>query len=96
VTLSYTPETYLSSHICAFFSLRTAVRTEISNESIVGWAALSPVSARSVYAGVAEVSVYIASQWHGKGIGRALLETLVNESERNGIWTLQASIFPGK
>jgi phosphinothricin acetyltransferase len=66
----------------------------ISNESIVGWAALSPVSARSVYAGVAEVSVYIAGEWHGKGIGRALLETLVNESERNGIWTLQASIFP--
>jgi L-amino acid N-acyltransferase YncA len=66
----------------------------ISNESIVGWAALSPVSARSVYAGVAEVSVYIASEWHGKGIGHALLETLVNESERNGIWTLQASIFP--
>ena len=66
----------------------------IANDCIAGWAALSPVSARSVYAGVAEVSVYIASEWHGQGIGRALLETLVNESERNGIWTLQASIFP--
>ena len=66
----------------------------ISNESIVGWAALSLVSARPVYAGVAEVSVYIASEWHGHGFGRALLETLVAESERNGIWTLQASIFP--
>ncbi len=66
----------------------------ISNECIVGWAALSSVSARSVYAGVAEVSVYIASEWHGQGVGRALLETLVNESERNGIWTLQASVFP--
>lgn len=66
----------------------------ISNECIVGWAALNPVSARSVYAGVAEVSVYIAVEWHGQGIGRALLETLVTESERNGIWTLQASIFP--
>jgi L-amino acid N-acyltransferase YncA len=66
----------------------------ISNEIIVGWAALSPVSARSVYAGVAEVSVYIASGWHGHGIGRGLLETLVLESEKQGIWTLQAGIFP--
>jgi len=66
----------------------------VAIECIVGWAALSPVSARSVYADVAEVSVYIASKWHGQGIGREVLETLVNESERNGIWTLQASIFP--
>jgi L-amino acid N-acyltransferase YncA len=66
----------------------------IANEGIVGWAALSAVSARSVYAGVAEVSVYVASEWHGQGVGRALLEILVNESEGNGIWTLQASIFP--
>ena len=66
----------------------------IANEIIVGWAALSPVSMRSAYSGVAEVSVYIASGWHGHGNGRGLLETLVNESERNGIWTLQASIFP--
>ena len=66
----------------------------ISQETIAGWAALSPVSARSVYAGVAEVSVYVASEWQGRGIGRALLERLVSESERNSIWTLQASIFP--
>ena len=66
----------------------------ISKEIIVGWAALSSVSVRAVYAGVAEVSVYIASGWHGHGIGRELLETLVNESENNGIWTLQANIFP--
>jgi len=66
----------------------------ISNEQVVGWAALTPVSARSVYAGVAEVSVYVSSNLQGQGIGRALLETLVSESERNGIWTLQASIFP--
>lgn len=65
-----------------------------SKEIIVGWAALSPVSTRAVYAGVAEVSVYIARGWHSHGIGRELLETLVNESERNGIWTLQASVFP--
>ena len=65
-----------------------------SPAGVVGWAALSPVSARSVYAGVAEVSVYVGSEWQGRGIGRALLETLVSESERNSIWTLQASIFP--
>jgi phosphinothricin acetyltransferase len=61
---------------------------------VAGWAALSSVSARAVYAGVAEVSVYVAPARHGRGIGRALLETLVQESELNGIWTLQASIFP--
>jgi len=65
-----------------------------AKESVVGWAALSPVSTRSVYAGVAEVSVYIDSECRGRGIGRALLERLVSESERNDIWTLQASIFP--
>lgn len=62
--------------------------------SVVGWAALSPISKRSVYAGVAETSVYVARDWHGKQVGRALLEALTAESENNGIWTLQASIFP--
>ena len=66
----------------------------ISDKTIVGWAALSPVSARHVYAGVAEVSVYVAEEMRGRGIGAMLLEALVKESERNGIWTLQASIFP--
>jgi phosphinothricin acetyltransferase len=61
---------------------------------VVGWAALAPVSHRAVYAGVAEVSVYVASQEHGKGIGRTLLEALVESSEHAGIWTLQAGIFP--
>ena len=61
---------------------------------VVGWAALSPVSARAVYTGVAEVSVYIAGGQRGRKIGEALLGTLITESERNGIWTLQASIFP--
>ena len=65
-----------------------------SEERVVGWAALSPVSSRAVYAGVAEVSVYVANDWRGKRVGRALLETLVFESEKNAIWTLQASIFP--
>jgi phosphinothricin acetyltransferase len=61
---------------------------------VVGWAALSPVSSRCVHAGVAEVSVYVAASARGKGIGKALLRTLVQCSERQVIWTLQASIFP--
>ena len=66
----------------------------IAGQLVVGWAALSPVSSRNIYAGVTEVSVYVAQDSRRKGIGRALLEELVAESERNGIWTLQASIFP--
>jgi L-amino acid N-acyltransferase YncA len=61
---------------------------------IVGWAALSPVSKREVYAGVAEVSLYIAETARGRGVGTALLQALIAESESNGIWTLQAGIFP--
>jgi len=61
---------------------------------VAGWAALSPVSAREVYAGVAEVSVYVGADFRGRRVGRALLEALVRESEAEGIWTLQASIFP--
>lgn len=63
-------------------------------ETILGWAALSPVSKRHVYRGVAEVTVYVSETARGKGIGRVLLEALIEESEKNGIWTLQASIFP--
>jgi|RhiMetdeSRZDD1v2_1073273.scaffolds.fasta_scaffold15657_8 L-amino acid N-acyltransferase YncA len=63
-------------------------------ETVEGWAALSKVSARQVYSGVAEVSVYVASKSQGHGFGHALLEALINKSESNGIWTLQASIFP--
>ena len=61
---------------------------------ILGWAALSPVSKRNVYRGVAEVTVYVTESARGQGIGSALLMALIHESERNGIWTLQASIFP--
>lgn len=63
-------------------------------ETVLGWAALSPVSKRPVYRGVAEVTVYVSENTQGQGIGRALLESLIDESEKNGIWTLQASIFP--
>lgn len=62
--------------------------------AILGWAALSRVSARECYRGVCEVSVYVASSARGRGVGRMLLEALVQGSERAGIWTLQASIFP--
>jgi len=63
-------------------------------DEVVGWAALSPVSGRRVYAGVAEASIYVASRARGNGVGRALIASLVAESERHGIWTLQAGVFP--
>ena len=61
---------------------------------IVAWAALSPVSARDCYAGVAEHSVYVAEAMRGRGIGRRLLAALVADSEAHGFWMLQSSIFP--
>ena len=66
----------------------------LSAEAVVGWAALSRVSPRAAYAGVAEVSVYVDEQRRGQGIGSLLLKALVAGSENAGIWTLQASIFP--
>jgi L-amino acid N-acyltransferase YncA len=65
-----------------------------SNGLVVGWAALTPVSSRCVYSGVAEVSVYVSSTQQGKGIGSSLLDRLIESSEKEGIWTLQAGIFP--
>lgn len=62
--------------------------------TIAGWAALSPVSDRCCYAGVGDLSVYVAADYRGAGAGRKLLQALIDESERNGIWTLQAGIFP--
>lgn len=63
-------------------------------EGLAGWAAVSPVSRRGCYAGVAEVSVYVAARCRGRGVGTRLLEELVAASERRGIWTLQAVVFP--
>lgn len=71
---------------------RLAART--ASGALLGWAALSPVSSRCVYRGVAEVSVYVAQEVRGRGIGRGLLAALVAASEAAGIWTLQAGIFP--
>jgi L-amino acid N-acyltransferase YncA len=65
-----------------------------SGDTVSGWAALSPVSSRCVYGGVAEVSIYIGQRYRGIGLGRALLMALITESEKNGLWTLQAGIFP--
>ena len=61
---------------------------------VVGWAILSGVSARAVYSGVAEDSVYVAAKARGRGVGRALLEALVAGADASGIWTIQTSIFP--
>jgi L-amino acid N-acyltransferase YncA len=64
------------------------------DERLAGWVALSPSSPRRCYRGVAEESVYVASWAQGQGVGRALLEAIVERSEAAGIWTLTAGIFP--
>jgi phosphinothricin acetyltransferase len=70
---------------------RTIARTV---QEIVGWAALSPVSKRPVYAGVAEVSIYVAETARNCGVGKKLISRLIADSEAEGIWTLQAGILP--
>ena len=65
-----------------------------SHGEVIGWAALSPTSGRCVYAGVAEVSVYVSQHHRGIGVGRGLLEQLIEASEEHGFWTLQSGIFP--
>ncbi|HEY2632985.1 MAG TPA: GNAT family N-acetyltransferase [Solirubrobacteraceae bacterium] len=61
---------------------------------VIGWAALTPSSARSVYRGVAEVSIYVDPAHARRGVGRTLLLALIDASERAGLWTLRAGIFP--
>ena len=74
--------------------MRAARLVAREGKATLGWAALSPVSSRCVYAGVAEVSVYVAAAARGRGVGRALLAALIAAAEREGLWTLQAGIFP--
>jgi len=74
--------------------LRTCRLVARAGNDVLGWAALTPVSGRCVYAGVAEVSVYVAERARGQKVGLKLLHKLVEASERVGIWTLQAGIFP--
>ena len=62
--------------------------------SIAGWAALNPVSQREVYAGIEEVSIYVAGALRGEGVGKALLQAVAESSERAGYWMLQAVMFP--
>ena len=61
---------------------------------LLGWTCLAPVSTRKVYAGVAELTVYVAADVRGLGVGRVLLDKLIIDSEAAGIWTLQGSLFP--
>ena len=70
---------------------RLVARTK---DKIIGWAALSPVSPRCVYSGVAELSIYVARSARNRGVGKALLGAIINESESRGIWMLQVGIFP--
>lgn len=66
----------------------------LTENELLGWAALSSVSSRCVYGGIGEVSVYIGKTARGKGVGKALLERLIKESEKAGYWTIQSGIFP--
>jgi phosphinothricin acetyltransferase len=61
---------------------------------VLGWVAVSPVSARQVYAGVVEHSVYVDPAAHGRGVGRLLLQALIAATEAAGIWTIQSGVFP--
>lgn len=74
--------------------LKTCRLVAETDGETAGWAALTPVSGRCVYAGVSEVSVYVSERHRGKKVGKQLLAKLIKESEKEGIWTLQAGIFP--
>ncbi|HNW87180.1 MAG TPA: N-acetyltransferase family protein [Candidatus Limiplasma sp.] len=65
----------------------------VSEAGVLGWAALTPVSDRCVYAGVADVSIYIGQRYRGQGVGQALMTELIRRSEQEGFWMLQSRII---
>jgi L-amino acid N-acyltransferase YncA len=74
---------------------RTPHTRLVARDSVViGWVALTPVSTRACYAGVAEVGIYVAAAARGRGVGKALMDAAIASAESHGIWTLQASTFP--
>lgn len=80
-------ETWQNNHL-PFGNIALLVQNEL-----VGWASLAPTSKRNAYRGVAEVSVYVSKDHQGNGYGRQLLNELIQISEKNGLWTLQAGIM---
>lgn len=86
-TKTPTYEYFEEAHIEGYSFLIT------ENDKIIGWCALSPISKREVYKGVAEVSIYIDKNFHRKGVGTMLLTYLIEKSEKGGFWTLQSGIF---
>jgi L-amino acid N-acyltransferase YncA len=75
-------------------ALNSAENAQNTEWVVLGWAALTAVSNRCVYGGVAELSVYVSAAARGQGVGKILMENLIREAEANGLWTLQAGIFP--
>ncbi|CAC96668.1 N-acetyltransferase [Listeria innocua] len=74
--------------------LKTCRLVVLTEGQVIGWAALLPFSSMHAYRGVAELSIYIAKSARGKGIGKALMQAIIQTSEQNGFWTLQSLIFP--
>jgi L-amino acid N-acyltransferase YncA len=66
----------------------------VENGSVLGWVVLAPTSSRACYAGVAENSVYVAADARGRGVGRALMEAMVESAASGGVWSIQAGMFP--
>lgn len=66
----------------------------VHDDEVLGWVACSAVSSRCVYAGVLELSVYVAASARGRGVGSALMRAVIRSTEADGVWTLQAGVFP--
>ncbi|MEM9348669.1 MAG: N-acetyltransferase family protein [Pseudomonadota bacterium] len=84
----------LSAFRSAFVAPPGISRVALCDDAVVGWVGVSPTSARSVYSGVGEISIYVRADQQGMGVGRALLEAAIDASESAGFWTLVAQIFP--